>query len=134
MPARFFSFTGHVLFAHWKILSIIRTFFRSSAQYTFSTNRKTYIFYSLTQHPFSIYRYSALSPLSGTAQKKVRKSHDFRTPICKNTKYYFLMLLLLPNPERWHPERQHQHLSTEKGVILFFPCKYSGHCLPELSG
>lgn len=34
-------------FRTWKILSIIRTFFRSSAQHTFSANRKTYIFGSL---------------------------------------------------------------------------------------
>ncbi len=42
--ACFFSYIRHVLFAHWKILSLIRTFFRSSAQYTFSANRQDIYF------------------------------------------------------------------------------------------
>ena len=56
----FFSYIRHVLFAHWKILSLIRTFFPSSAQYTFSANRKTSIFCSLAQHTFFTHRYNTL--------------------------------------------------------------------------
>lgn len=54
-------------------------YFFSSTGHVFFTHWKAYI---------SIHRLGALLLLVNTAQKKARKSHDFRTPICKNTKYY----------------------------------------------
>lgn len=124
---------GHVFFVHRKILSIIRTFFRSSAQHTFSANRQdiyfplasiAYIFHSLAQQrTFPAFRQDT---------KKGPGNLTTSEPRYAKIQNIILMLLLLPNPERWLPERQHLHPSIEKAVILFYPCRCSVHCLRGL--
>lgn len=72
--ACFFSSTRHVFFTHWKAY--------------ISIHRLGALLLLVGTVYISIHRLDALLLLVSKAQKKARKSHDFRTPICKNTKYY----------------------------------------------